>query len=116
MKITMQEVVAAVLCSPTNAAAAEMLDISESYLYKLMKNPEFDSLYHEAQGKIFELCLERIKRGLSASVEVMLTIIEDEDVAPQIRLNAAEALQRAATRFYQAAQDERIDRLLPFFK
>lgn len=105
MRVTDQEIVAALLATRTNADAAEALEISERTLYNRMSSESFKKLYRDAQRQVYELCLQQVKRNLLSSVDTMVEIMNDVTAPAQTRLNAAEALQKSAARMTQSASD-----------
>lgn len=112
MKLSDEKIVAALLANQTNEQAAAELGISESYLYRRMKGEGFSAKYAEAERNIFQACLNMVKRSLVNAIQVMSETMLDETNSPQVRLNAAEAIVRTATRLYKSAGEELIDNML----
>ncbi|MCR4606695.1 MAG: hypothetical protein K5771_03105 [Oscillospiraceae bacterium] len=107
MTLTNDSIITALLTNDTNAAAASELGISESYLYKRMKSDAFQRAFSDAKAVIFAKCLEQAQRMLLKSVSTMAEIMDDINNAPQVRLNAAQAIITTVTRLQSAAARER---------
>ena len=115
-RVSNETIVAALLTYPTNVEAAKAVGLSERSLYDRMKSPAFKNLYAEQKDKIVDCALDQAQRALLKSINVMVEVMEDSTAAPQIRLNAAEAIQRSMSRLSKTADDENpfasIDRML----
>ena len=98
MKVSDEEIVAALLANPSNAEAAKAVGISERYLYTRMQAKSFKELLAAATDRVFDDTLNKAKRALMRSLDVMAAVMDDPAAPPQVRLNAAEAIQRSATR------------------
>ena len=109
MKISDQEIVAALLVAPNNAEAAEALQISERQLYSRLQTDSCKRLYADALSNIYQTATERAKRALLASLNCMVEIMEDTNVAPAVRLRAAETVMRSAIRLTDSAKAEAED-------
>ena len=107
MTLTDEQIIQAVLTHPTNAEAAAALQISESYLYQRMRSESFKQGFNDAKSVIFATCLETAQRALSSSLITMAEIMQDTNNAPQVRLNAAQAIVATVTRLHRSAQQER---------
>lgn len=109
MTVSDEMIISALLSNSTNAAAAEELNISETYLYKRMRSPEFQDLFSEAKKILFKSCLEQTQRSIMDAVGTMIDIMNDTENSAQVRLNAAQAVVTAATRLQASATKERTE-------
>lgn len=110
MALTDAEIIAALMASPTNAAAAAALGISESHMYSRMRSEAFQKAFSDAKATVFKSCLEQAQRSVTKALETIVGIMTDEDYSAQVRLNAAQALLTAATRLQSSAEKERQER------
>lgn len=82
------------MANPTIRAAAAACKISETQLYARLRNPEFKSRYDEARRELLERNTAALQGHLAGAIEVMGEICQNTDTAPQVRLNAADAIIR----------------------
>jgi hypothetical protein len=82
------------LSNPTNKAAAEACNISESALYKRLKDPEFKKEYDKARLELLDRNTCAIQSIVNSAIAAMAEIVQDEDTTAQVRLNAADAILR----------------------
>ena len=69
----------------------------------------------KAQEQLFEECLSEMRKHLIKATETIIVVMEDDNVSPQIRLNAADMLQRNYLKFTERIDIlERLDRLEHF--
>lgn len=103
MKIPDEALISALLTSPTNAAAAQKCGLSVKQLYNRMASPEFRARLSEARRELLDRAVNALETRLSDAVQTVAQIMGDENVSPQTRLNAADALLRNALRLSERA-------------
>lgn len=112
-KITNERICAALLAFPNVEEAAAFLKVSVSTIYKRIRTPEFDNLYQNQNYNLLKTATEALRATLLSSIQIAREIAEDEDVAPQIRLNACDLLIRHATKLSSIDfADEKYRRLM----
>ena len=87
-----ERTIAVYLTHSSKTAIAKTLGVSRTYLYKLEKDPDFQAALQEYKRQILNTAINRMQGGLDDAVSVLLTIINDENVSAQTRLNAVNTL------------------------
>ena len=87
-------ILASLLSTPTKRAAAAACDVSESVIYSRLKDPEFKERYDGARREMLIQSAAALQSHLNAAIEALGEIVDDKDINPQTRLNAAEAIIR----------------------
>ena len=85
-------IISSLLVSPTVRKASESLNIPESTIYKYLKNPEFKSRYNEAKSTLLNQSISYLQSKISQAISNIINIMEDTNVAPQVRLSASKAI------------------------
>lgn len=117
MKVSDEEIVAAVLSSSTNKLAAEKCGLSLAQLQSRLAQPELRKMLDDAHDELLTETLELLKRSERTAVLVMTNIMQDRDVSPQTRLNAADAIVRNGTRLVEQYElRKRVDDLEEKYK
>lgn len=98
MRVTDEAVIAALLTAGTHKQAAEAVGLSPTQLYARMRKDGFKEKLNEEKRRILERAAIAAQRRMSEAVDVMAEIMTNADNAPQVRLNAADALLRNAAR------------------
>ena len=99
MKVSDEKIVAAVLSCRTHAEAAKQLQLSERYYYSRLKSESVQERLREAQQKLLDESISEMRKHLTEATDTMVNIMLNPENAPQIRLNAASALQSSFLRF-----------------
>lgn len=84
-------------------AAAEACGTSESQIYARLRIPEFKARYDEARRELLERNTAALQAHLGAAIETMGQICTDAETAPQVRLNAADAIIRNSLKLTEQA-------------
>lgn len=104
MRATKDErVISALLSNPTVRAASEACGLSETQIYARLRTPEFKDRYDEARRELLERNAAALQAHLGAAIETMGQICTDSEVAPQVRLNAADAIIKNSLRLTEQA-------------
>lgn len=91
-------IVAALIQNKTVAEAAEAAGISTRTLYDRMKTSEFQGLYTAARTEIYRAAVMNLSEKMTAAVDTVAEIMQDEDVNPAVRLQAAQTILNNASK------------------
>lgn len=94
MKVSDEQIIAAILSCSTNKQAAEACGLSEKQLYTRLSRPELKSKLATARTRLLESATSAIQARLGEAVEVMSNIMHNSETTAQTRLNAADAIIR----------------------
>lgn len=102
-----EEIIAAILQHGTIREAAEAAGLSQRAIYDRMDNREFRSLYMAAKNDIVRKAVFTINERLSEAVNTVAEIMNDSDINPATRLQAAQTIINNAGKFAERlAKDE----------
>ncbi|MBR4908265.1 MAG: hypothetical protein IKZ43_04550 [Acidaminococcaceae bacterium] len=103
-----EEIVSALLQSGSIAQAATLTGIGQRTLYDRMGTREFKAAYSAAKSDIVRSAVLAMNRNLSAAVDAVTGIMNDEENPAGIRLQAAKMIIENAAKFSErlAAADE----------
>ena len=88
MNIKKSKFLEAMLTEPTLSAAAEKAKISRTTAYKYLEDPEFESELSRCKTESVEDALRYLQGKLSMCSAVLIDIIQNPNVANQVKLNA----------------------------
>ena len=94
MKISDEQIVAAIISCSTNKQAAEACGLSEKQFYNRLSRPELKEKLAAARAKLLECATSSIAARVSEAVEVISNIMHSSETTAQTRLNAADAIIR----------------------
>ena len=94
-----EEIIAALLQSGSIAQAAELTGIATRTIYDRMGTRDFKAAYSAAKSDLVRAAVLTMNRSLSAAVEVVTGIMNDEKNNAGIRLQAAKLLIENAAKF-----------------
>jgi transposase len=90
LTVRQKKALAALLRSPTKAAAAEATGVGVSTIRRWLKEDrEFRTAYREALEELLEDASAQAKRNLSRALDVLAEIMVDESESAQARITAA---------------------------
>ena len=101
--ITNEQIIAELLSSVSIRAAAKKLDLQEKTIYKRMKQPEFKKLYADARADVISQATARLQNFANQAVSCLALVMSKQEYAPQVRINAADALLRYCLKFSEKA-------------
>lgn len=101
MKLTDETIISALLTSSTNREAAEKLGISETGLYKRLREKSFCQLYNEVNVQIMARTADSVRAKMLSALETVFQIMNNEQLPPQTRLNAANSILRNCANIIQ---------------
>lgn len=87
-------IIAALINNTTVRAAATACGVSETQIYARLRDPEFKQQYDTARREMLEQSTAYVQGIIGEALQKMHEIMTDENAAPQIQLNAAEAIVR----------------------
>lgn len=93
-----EKIMAALLANPTIRAASQACGVSETQIYARLRNPAFKARYQDARQELLAGATRALQAHLADAITVMVEICRDTKAAPQIRLNAADAILRNSLR------------------
>ena len=91
MKVTDEQIIAAVLSSATNKQAADKCELSETQFYKRIRADDFKRKFTQVKGELLDRATSTVQNGMNEAARTILEIMRDERTAPQVRLNAADS-------------------------
>jgi len=91
-KIADETIVSALLENGSVRAAAAQVGITERAVYNRMQKPTFKRCYKAARTKSLEAATSALQARLSRAVDVLADCMQNEENAPQVRVNAANAI------------------------
>lgn len=95
-------IVAELLNSVSIRAAAKKLGLQERTIYDRMKKPEFKKLYADARADVISQATARLQNFANQAVSCLALVMAQKN-APQVRINAADAILRYCLKFSEKA-------------
>lgn len=87
-----QKALAALLTSPSKAAAAKAAGIAPRTLRDYLADPEFQVAYRDAFGNMVEDATRQAQQAISPALSTLREIVEDREEDAQARISAARAI------------------------
>ena len=84
-----ERAIVALLSEPTLRAAASSAGISESTLWRWLRDPAFRVAYRRARQEVLERATARLAALVGVAVEALSKIVADRAVSPHVRVSAA---------------------------
>ena len=82
----------------TQRDAARAAGVSEKTMQRALKDPDFKSELDARRKEVIDNTCIMLQSMLPQAVKTAVGIMDDEDVAPQVRLNAADTIMRYTMR------------------
>ncbi len=112
MRVTDEEIIAALLNSPTNRDAAATIGMNERHFYKRLQSEELRAKLRAVQEKLLDDTVSEMRKNLTEATAVIVSVMKNPEVSPQTRINAADMLQRNYLKLSERADIlDRLDRL-----
>jgi DNA-binding MurR/RpiR family transcriptional regulator len=89
-----EKAIAALLSEPTMRAAAAACGMSETTLWRMLQDLDFQECYRRARGQSVQNAISRLQKASARAVDVLLQNLEAESPGAQIR--AAELILKFA--------------------
>ena len=96
--ISDEEIVAAIIASKTIKEAAETVSLTPRAVYERMQSKSFRAAYSEARTDILRRAVLSVTEKMTAAVDTISEIMENGDVNPAVRLQAAQSILSTATK------------------
>lgn len=104
------DIIKALLVYPTIEEVAKATKVNKSTIYRLLNEDEaFRSDYNTARSEALKETARTLQTALTPAIKVLTGTIADEEVKPQIRLNAVDMLLR---HFYKVEEVTNIEERL----
>lgn len=84
-----ERALSALLTSKTKLEAAEKAGITDRTMRRYFENPEFCQRYREAFAGVVQDATHRAQQLLEPALSTLQTVMEDEEINPAARVNAA---------------------------
>lgn len=97
--VSNEKIIAALLNSRSLAQAADATGISPRTLYDRMNTSSFKAAYSAAKSDLIRNAVADLNEQLTDAVETIADIMNDVDISPSTRLQAAKLLLDNAGRF-----------------
>ena len=85
-------IISALLSNPTVKKAAAICKVSEAQIYARLRNAEFKATYDRARRALLAQSTAYLQGITGEALQKMYEIMNDPDAAPQVQLNAANAI------------------------
>ena len=87
-----EKIISSLLSFPTIKEAAKNLKMAESTLYNYLKDDEFKIKYNKAKTSMLSQTTGYLQSNMTKATENIVNMISNEEVPPQVRLNASKAV------------------------
>ena len=105
-------VLAGLLTHATVAKTATATGISESTIFKYLRDPAFKERYEAAKLEQLEQSTATLQANITKAVNAIVAVIESPQSSQQVKLNAADMLLRNSFRFTEQVEVlKRLDKL-----
>lgn len=105
-KVNDEQLITAILTNGSQAKAAKELGINTTTITKRLKNPEFRRKLNDAKGACINQAVYELRTQLSGAVKTLSRLMNDENAAQGIQLQAADALLRHGKNFIETVDHE----------
>lgn len=99
--VTNEELCSTLLTHGTIKEAAGVLNISERTIYNMMSDNDFKQMYEYAQVDILSSSVKACQSKMTEAINCIADIMNDKDVNPQTRLQAAQTMLKNAVSMYE---------------
>lgn len=96
-----EKIMAALLACGSVAEAERISGVSRSTIYKRLSNAEFKAEYDQRRSMVLNEACNTLQSSLTSAVNTIREIIENEETAPQIRLNACGLILQNCLRYVE---------------
>ncbi|MCR5836709.1 MAG: hypothetical protein K6G88_09390 [Lachnospiraceae bacterium] len=92
-------IISALISNGTIKAAANSIGVTERTIYDRMSSGEFKALYKSVKADVVRKAVFELNNQIGAAVETIVTIMQDQEINPAIRLQAAQTILNNANKF-----------------
>lgn len=103
--ISDEEIVSALITNTTRKEAAAVLGISERCLYDRTRENSFLALYKTARADVLRSTVFILNGQVNAAVETITAVMNDADVNPATRLQAAQTILNNALKYSEKLKE-----------
>ena len=93
------EIISALLNNRTMKEAAQSIGLTERTVYSRMQEDDFKVLYKAVKADLIRGSVFSINQQLGAALDTVVEIMQDKNVSPAIRLQAADKIFLYADKF-----------------
>ena len=97
--ISDEQIVGAVMRYGTTIEAAQALGCDQSTIYRRMRTSSVQALYHSFQADMLRQTVEDLCEARDDALAAVLDIMNDPDVNPQTRLQAAQTVLSSSLKY-----------------
>lgn len=98
-KVTDEQIISALLNNRTMKEAAASIGLTERTVYTRMQEDDFKVLYKAVKADLIRGSVFSINQQLGAALDTVVEIMQDKNVSPAIRLQAADKIFLYADKF-----------------
>ncbi len=98
-KVTDEQIISALLNNRTMKEAAQSIGLTERTVYSRMQEDDFKVLYKAVKADLIRGSVFSINQQLGAALDTVVEIMQDKNVSPAIRLQAADKIFLYADKF-----------------
>ncbi len=98
-KVTDEQIISALLNNRTMKEAAQSIGLTERTVYTRMQEDDFKVLYKAVKADLIRGSVFSINQQLGAALDTVVEIMQDKNVSPAIRLQAADKIFLYADKF-----------------
>lgn len=97
--VTDEQIISALLNNRTMKEAAQSIGLTERTVYSRMQEDDFKVLYKAVKADLIRGSVFSINQQLGAALDTVVEIMQDKNVSPAIRLQAADKIFLYADKF-----------------
>lgn len=97
--VTDEQIISALLNNRTMKEAAQSIGLTERTVYSRMQDGDFKVLYKAVKADVIRNSVFSINQQLGAALDTVTEIMQDKNVSPAIRLQAADKIFLYADKF-----------------
>ena len=98
-RLSDEQIVSALIECGTVKGAAASLGCLAKTLYARMRSDDFQKVYRAARGEILKGATAKIQANMSAAVDTLTTLMQDNATARQTRCNAAATILQIGAKY-----------------
>lgn len=108
-----EEIISALLLNGTIKGTAEAVGLSVRQIHERLSNDTCKALYQSAKADIVRKAIFDLNRHLGEAVENVVSIMQNDEINPAIRLQACQTILSYASKFSERLQNDEntIDKL-----
>lgn len=101
-----EQVIAALLRSPTIAGAAEQAGISEATLFRWLQRPDFEAAYRRARQAAVDQAIAQLQQATGQAVATLQEVQADAEAPASSRVTAAKTVLEMAFKLRESEELE----------